>query len=182
MIPIILAAGESRRFGVQKLNYPYKGKPLIQWTINVVEENFSNGFLIVSEKLDLSKISVKKLEIILNKNPDLGLSNSIKLGLTAANGRDVIIFLGDMPEIDSQLVQKVVSLSKDKIVFPNFNGIKGFPVFIPSNYFKSAYEIEGDRGLRDLIMKSEYLTFEWTRSCVFDVDLPEDLEGAGEDG
>ncbi len=87
-----------------------------------------------------------------------------------------------MPEIDSQLVQKVIGLAKDRIVFPNFDGLKGFPVFIPARYLKNAYEIEGDRGLRDLIMKSEYLTFEWTRSCVFDVDLLEDLEGTGEDG
>jgi len=182
LIPIILAAGESKRFGLQKLNYPYRGKPLIQWAIDVVEENFSEGLLIISQTLDLSKARVRKLKLILNKNPELGLSNSIKLGLMAAGGKDVIIFLGDMPEIDSELVQKVMSFSKDKIVFPNFNGVKGFPVFIPAGYLKSACEIEGDRGLRDLIMRSEYITFEWTRSCIFDVDLPEDLEGAGEDG
>lgn len=180
MIPIILAAGQSRRFGTQKLNLAYKGKPLLQWVIDVVRENFSNGIAVISESVDLSKIDLKNLKKIVNRHSELGLSSSIKLAINAVNNEDILIFLGDMPEIDSALVRKITELAKESIVFPNFNGVKGFPVYVPARYLKKACEIEGDKGLKDLIMSNGYITFEWTKSCIFDVDLPKDLEGIDE--
>jgi molybdenum cofactor cytidylyltransferase len=46
---IILAAGKSRRMGVNKLSLPYRGKPLIQHTLDLVREiDFMEYILVIS--------------------------------------------------------------------------------------------------------------------------------------
>lgn len=179
IISAILAAGESKRFGSQKLIYPYKGKPLLQWTIDTVSMLKSNGFIVISESENFSSIDFKSLKILINKRVDLGLSESVKMALIEAKGKDgLLIFLGDMPKINFNLVQKVFEMAREKIVFPIHNGIKGFPVYIPSKYFDEAMAIQGDKGLRDfLISKRDLVTFDGGEECIFDVDFPKDMEG-----
>lgn len=183
IVPAILAAGESKRFGSQKLIYPYKGKPLLQWTIDTVSALKAKGFVVISENVDLSLINFKTLKVLVNKRVDLGLSESVKIALLEAKGKDgIMIFLGDMPKISLNLAEKVFEMAGEKIVFPIYNKVKGFPVYIPSKYFDEAMKIEGDKGLRDLLIsKSDIMTFEWGEECIFDVDFLKDVEGTCSD-
>ncbi len=177
IVAAILAAGRSKRFGRQKLTYPYKGKPLLQWTIDTVSNLKIEGVIVISENEDFSSIDFKTLKVLINKNSDLGLSESVKMALMEAKGKDgIMFFLGDMPKVDLNLAKKVFEMAGERIVFPTHEGIKGFPVYVPSKYFDEAMKIYGDKGLRDLLIsKRDFLTFEGGEECVFDVDSLEDI-------
>ncbi len=179
ILSAILAAGQSKRFGSQKLIYPYKGKPLLQWTVDTVSNLETRGVIVISGNEDFSSINFRNLKVLINKKAELGLSESIKMALIEAKDEDgILIFLGDMPEISLNLAKKVFEMADEKIVFPTYNGIKGFPVYIPLKYFDEAMKTKGDKGLRNLIIsKSDVVTFDWGSSCVFDVDFFEDIGG-----
>lgn len=173
----------SRRFGKQKLEYSYKGKPILQWTLNKVRNYNARKLLIVSKELDLSRFDLKDFEIVENKAPQNGLSSSVKLAISKCMKSEGVLFLlGDMPEMKRESIEKTISLGKNRIAFPKFNGIKGFPVFLPSKYFSEALKISGDVGLRKLIKAhmNDVISFEDDWSCVFDVDTVKDLKDANE--
>lgn len=174
----ILAAGSSSRFGSQKLLSDYRGRKLLQWPIDALKKSDLEGTVVVSEGLDLSGIDTGRFTVVRNGRARLGLSESVKLAIEGAKGYDgILILLGDMPGIDEKLVERVLKMAGDRIVFPNHGGIKGFPVFLPSKFFKEAEDLEGDVGLRKLVKDhgEEIATFEGGKECVFDVDRPEDL-------
>lgn len=178
IVPVILAAGKSERFGNQKLMSLYNGKPLLQWTLDTVNSISNEGILVISDYLDISLFNVKNLKVTVNKKTELGLSESIKIAIKGAESDEgVLIFLGDMPKVRSSLAEKVLKLRGEKIIFPSHEGIKGFPVYLPRKYFDEALKINGDKGLRELIISSgDFFTFEGGKECIFDVDFPQDIE------
>ncbi len=175
---VVLAAGNSSRYGGRKLEAIYKGKPLLEWTLGVARKLNGRKIIVISKRLDVSKFSLKGFEIAINNSPQMGLSSSVKLAIEKCHGDGMLLFLGDMPEVELELALKVLAFAKERIVFPVFKGVKGFPVFLPSAYFKEALEIEGDIGLRFLIKRhlQECITFESDLRCVYDVDILSDLK------
>jgi len=174
---VVLAAGVSKRYGAQKLEEPYKGKHLLNWTIEVARKVPGRKVMVISRYLDISKFNVEGFEIKVNEHPEKGLSSSVKIAVKECERSDgILLFLGDMPEITSKLVRKVLSFGKKRIVFPHYESIKGFPVFLPSSYFEEALNVDGDVGLRIVIKrhKDECITFKSDRRCVYDVDILSD--------
>ncbi len=178
ILAVILAAGDSSRFKRQKLIMVYEGKPLLQWSIDVLRGFDFDKVLIVSKSLDLSTVDTADFEIVVNPDAHLGLSTSVKLAVSVAKGYEgLLLLLGDMPRIGKALVERVVSMDQTKIVFPIHKGIKGFPVFLPSLYFEEVKTLTGDVGLREIIAKHEDETiwFNGGEDCIFDVDTPKDF-------
>jgi molybdenum cofactor cytidylyltransferase len=179
---VVLAAGISKRFGSQKLEHFYNGKPLLQWTLDLLrkfDEKHVNKVLISSRNLDLSKFDLDGFEIVTNEEPERGLSSSVKLTISkCVKSEGILFFLGDMPKISLRVVERVLSFGTHHIVFPSYKGIKGFPVFLPSSYFEEGMKVEGDVGLRNLIKNHEKdtVSFENGWECVYDVDTIEDLK------
>ena len=179
---VVLAAGSSKRFGTQKLTHLYHGKPLLQWTIDLLKK--LNGklkkVLVISRSFDLSPLETGDFEIVVNENAEKGLSTSVSLAISIASKYEsdgLLLLLGDMPRISTDLIRKVLFMSKGRITFPSHDGIKGFPVFLPSKYFSEVDVLSGDVGLRKLIAlhKDEAISFEGGQDCIFDVDTIKDI-------
>ena len=89
---ILLAAGNSRRFGSNKLLHPYKGKPMYQYVLEIAAHLDSAKF---QEMAIGEKIVVTQYEEIIesaqqagfrclrNREPQLGISHSIRMGIEA---------------------------------------------------------------------------------------------------
>ncbi len=184
---VVLAAGSSKRFGRQKLTHLYYGKPLLQWPIDLLKKSGGEfkKILIISRSLDLRLLKTDNFEIVINENAEKGLSTSVSLSISIASSsgsNGLILLLGDMPRISTDLLKKVIFMGKERIVFPSHDGIKGFPVFLPSKYFSEVNVLSGDVGLRKLIAlhKNETVSFEGDKDCIFDVDTIEDVaKGVG---
>ncbi|MEM0173697.1 MAG: nucleotidyltransferase family protein [Sulfolobaceae archaeon] len=175
---IVLAGGEGKRFGGNKLIVKVGGKMLIQYVLEALE---GLDRVIVGGKYIRDLIENFPSEIIIY-NPfwKEGMSTSLKLGLRFFNNYDgVIIALGDMPLITREIVQKIINAYDNcKAVVPVYGDNFGNPVLIGKELYKEIEKIVGDIGARYIIKnlkKEEICKVECGEEVVIDVDTPEDL-------
>jgi molybdenum cofactor cytidylyltransferase len=114
-----------------------------------------------------------------------GLGTSLKTGIAAlpAQADGVIVCLGDMPQVDSALIDRLIgALNPDRgalIVVPTIDGQRGNPVVWSRRFFSDLMAVEGDVGARYLIGRfGEAVTEEPLagRAALTDIDTPEALE------
>ena len=183
---IVLAAGESKRFGDKnKLSEMINGKPIINHVLDTLFEIFDYSELIVilgyEHKLIKNLIFNKNIKILKNINYKNGIGTSIALGMnyleTDVDG--VMIIPADMPYLDSKdltnLEKKFIELNCEKVVMPEHNSRIGNPVILPRNYFKTLKSLKDDFGARSLIRKKDIITFKTGFGTIFDIDTRDEL-------
>jgi CTP:molybdopterin cytidylyltransferase MocA len=183
---IILAAGESRRFGSAKQLAPLDGRPLLEHVLIAATSARLTPVLVVAPPwLTLDDASVgASAEWVRNARPELGMSHSLQLGI-AALPREVaaaVILLGDQPTVAAGHVAALLAARGERpIVATLSDGLPGPPVLLERSVFARAVEATGDAGLRTFIRGNpELVTAVPTRHPLPDVDEPSDLEALGE--
>ena len=183
---ILLAAGESKRFGDKnKLSEIINGKPIINHILDTLFETFDPSELIVivghEQNIIKNLIFNKDINILENINYRKGIGTSIAL---AVNNLDleidgVMIIPADMPYINSKdlinLEKKFMELNCVKVVMPEHNYRIGNPVILPRNYFKTLKSLKDDFGARSLIRKKDIITLKTGFGTIFDIDTKEEL-------
>ena len=179
---VIMAAGASRRFGENKLLQDFLGKPLFACVLDAASGVFEKtavvtGYAPVKEYAEtLGFFPVK------NENPELGVSHTIRLGLTALQDCDGVVFAtADQPLLSKEtfLRLKEAFVSEPACIHAvSAEGIRGNPCLFPKDLFGELAALEGDTGggavikahpdrLRLLEVPSEEL---------LDCDTPDSLE------
>ena len=183
---ILLAAGESKRFGDKnKLSEIMNGKPIINHILDTLIEIFDPSELIVivghEQNIIRNLIFNKDIKILENKDYKKGIGTSIALGVNNLNANidGVMIIPADMPHINSKdlinLEKKFMELSCLKVVIPEHNYRLGNPVILPRNYFKTLKSLKDDFGARSLIRKKDIITLKTGFGTIFDIDTKEEL-------
>ena len=183
---ILLAAGESKRFGDKnKLSEIINGKPIINHILDTLFEIFDPSELIVivghEHKLIKNLICNKDVKILVNIDYKKGIGTSIALGVnyleTDIDG--VMIIPADMPYLNSKdlinLEKKFIELNCEKVVMPEYNSRIGNPVILPRNYFNTLKSLKDDFGARSLIRKKDIITLKTGFGTIFDIDTKEEL-------
>lgn len=84
---ILLAAGDSRRFGGNKLLTPFRGRPMYQYIAEEVEKLPEDLFfekMVVTQYEEIEKdLGERGYRTVLNRESTLGISHSIHLALRA---------------------------------------------------------------------------------------------------
>ena len=183
---IVLAAGESKRFGNKnKLSVMINDKPIINHVLDSLLEIFDYSELIVIVGYDhkLIKNLIFNKDIIILENIDYkkGIGTSIALGVNYLE-RDidgVMIIPADMPYLNSKdlfkLEKKFIELNCEKVVMPEHNSRIGNPVILPRSYFKILKSLKNDFGARSLIKKKDIITFKTGFGTIFDIDTKDEL-------
>src|SRR5439155_4485542 len=105
---VILAAGRSRRFGGDKLLAEWRGRPILWHVLDVTAAARASGeladaWVVVAAEDDAAAVLARSagLPRVVNPDADLGLSSSLRCGLTAlpADAGAALILLGDQPMI-----------------------------------------------------------------------------------
>lgn len=158
---IILAAGEGKRIGKDKLKLPLGSKSVIEWVLNTVLSSMIEKIIIVTKPDDINLFEiVEKLNMELITNPDYkqGMSTSIKKALIEVNNYKNIdaffLILGDQPFITPQIINTLISnftKRKKEIVVPYYHGKRGNPVLFDIEWKEELMNITGDVGGRVLI-------------------------------
>ncbi|QIW23424.1 nucleotidyltransferase family protein [Sulfolobus sp. S-194] len=174
---IVLAAGEAKRFGKNKLIQNFMGKPII---IRVIESvNFLDRVIIVGKYIEELIPLLKNEIVIYNPKWMLGISESIKLGVRFFQDYDgVLIVLGDMPLLTSETIRKIIANFKENCsaIVPVYNNIRGNPVLISRKLYAEVFSLSGDIGAREILKKRNDLCFvECGKEVVTDVDTESDL-------
>lgn len=182
---IILAAGTSKRMGDEnKLLKIWNSKPLVTHVCTAALESTCSTVVLVSgyQSDQIQKIVDQPgLNIVHNCEFASGMASSIVAGVEFAISRNVtqlIILLGDMPQITSSMISKLITASREhpgKIIAASCVGKRGNPVLWPSAYFENLLRLEGDTGAKDLLANAggELITIELGVAARFDLDTPD---------
>lgn len=182
---ILLAAGQSKRMGTNKLLLPFgKGSILSTALDSIVGANFSRVVVVTSAEIaDLFCNYSRFVEFIINQRPEVGQSSSLKLGIEALgrNKSSFGIMLGDMPMISTPLLNELKEIFDTRphgktAVVPMSNDRFGHPSFYEPMWKERLLSIQGDRGGNEVIRKyKEEVFFIYGKEpCFLDVDRPSD--------
>ena len=148
---LVMAAGNGVRFGANKLMAEFHGKPLIEWALNAIPEDLS-PVAVVTQYAAVEDLSRRYgYQSIRNTHPELGVSHTIRLGVSAlAEACEGILFLvADQPLLRQETVRRLAEAFRahpDCIVCPRADGVRGNPCVFPADLFPALKLLEGDRG------------------------------------
>ena len=188
---IILAAGESTRFGEPKQLLRLCGRFLLEWVLTAaLDSNLDPVVLVLGcehERIRRSLVSTTahpKCEILVNPDYRSGQSTSLKTGILRIQHDfpSVMFLLGDQPLVDAALINLLVkrfAASEKPICVPTHRGSRGNPTLFGSSFYPQLLKLAGDIGARDLIAAhaDQMLAVEIADPWIFfDIDRPPDIE------
>ncbi len=184
---IILAAGESKRFGEPKQLYKIDNDTLIEKVLKLTLIFFDEVIVVLGYKKELVLpliSSNNKVKIVINENYKKGMSESLKAGVyhISEDATHFAIFLVDMPYIKKETIELLLQdlrQGKREIIAPFYKGRRGFPVFFSRDFLKDVKNITGDKGARDIIKENlQFLRAVEVNDpgVVMDIDTKKDIK------
>jgi len=184
---LILAAGQGRRFGGNKLSAILEGKPVIQHCLDSLSA-LKHPIAVVYEKNNkelLRCISEYPIQKIPFDAAHLGMGASLAYGVKhTQNWSGWVICLGDMPWISVTTYQNIAnSLHQHAIVRPtpldaSSTQPPGHPVGFNQQFKLDLLALTGDEGAKCIISRHKHLLYSMETSdygIVLDIDRPSDL-------
>ena len=162
---IILSAGASTRMGTAKQLLPVEGQTLLGRVLNeALDSDLDKVILVLGHKAEeiikaLGQILTHpKLKVIQNKQYKKGISTSIIAGLSQveASHDHVMIFLGDMPSITSNLINLLLTtflVSQKPLGAIRLKGKRSHPVIFSRTLYHELHALKGDVGAKALFQK-----------------------------
>jgi CTP:molybdopterin cytidylyltransferase MocA len=165
---LILAAGQGRRFGADKLLAELSGKPLLRHVLDWVKEardrhQLAGGLAVIpAGNVAREKILMESgLEYSFNPGPELGVAESLRLGLATLTARHpdalaALILQGDQPRLRREVLEPLVAAWQSggrPVVRPRYAvepEIPGHPVLLDRSVWDRANELRGDAGFAPL--------------------------------
>lgn len=152
---VILAAGNSRRFGDNKLMYPVEGIPMYRRALDralLVQEKMKGlifSAAIVTQYPEIQKEATKLgVKTVFNSHPETGISSSMKLGLLPE--ADACLFMvADQPWLRAETLEGLILRFLDSskgMAAVSKNGEPGNPCIFSRKYYDSLMELTGDKG------------------------------------
>jgi molybdenum cofactor cytidylyltransferase len=183
---IILAAGESARFGQPKQLLDYHGKPFIRCVAETALLSGLEPVIVVTgafEELVNEGLGDRGLvKIVESGKWRDGQSESIKVGLNALTPEigGAIFLLADQPQITPTLIRALIerhAASAAPIIAPLIADRRANPVLFDRNTFNELMKLAGDTGGRALFTKYklDYVTWH-DESMLIDVDTEADYQ------
>lgn len=190
---ILLAAGQSQRFGSNKLAFPLtingETKPLLLHTlanwlavfdkVQVLLPAADQSLLLLIE--DLPPEQRRKIKVVAVDHAGRGMSQSLKAGINASdNAGGWLIGLADMPWVTPVLLTKLQAsmLAGANIAAPFYQGRRGQPVAFAAEYKTTLLAISGDQGARQLLQQNaaQIVAVDCIDDGILrDIDTPADL-------
>lgn len=182
---VVLAAGESRRMGAQKLLLPFGGKTVIAHIVDrLLDGPISGVHVVVGRDAALIAMTLAPRPVMIVPNPDYqtGMLSSVRAGLRALPNscEAALIALGDQPALASAWIDQIVQAFhrfQPGILVPSFQGRRGHPILIARPFFPKILAHYDDVGLRGLLQAHPESILELDLpdpAILSDMDYPED--------
>lgn len=180
---IVMAAGNARRFGKNKLALALEGRSLILRALEAVPPDLFNQVIVVTQYPEILRLAGEfHFTAALNKHPEYGVSHTISLGLAALENCDGAMFLvSDQPLLRRKSVAALARLwleHPDRIAALGHGGVRGNPCVFPAHLFPELLELTEDHGGNTVIRRHEgdLMLLEVPAEELRDVDTAADLE------
>jgi molybdenum cofactor cytidylyltransferase len=186
---ILLAAGQSTRFGGNKLLQPLPGNHIpmaVQSARHLLEALPNSVAVIRKDDQRLKSLLLNTgITVVENQNAHEGMSSSIRCGIESQErlfpgAEGWIIALADMPYIPATVIRQVRDALRQGalIAAPQFNNQRGHPVGFSSQLKVALLKLQGDAGAKTVLakhhVKTQLITVSY-HSILRDIDHPEDL-------
>ena len=176
---VVLASGESVRFGSNKLLADFLGRPVLACLLDALPPELDTVVVTRSPAVQ-ALAAARGFRCILHSEPEV--RDTIRIGLAALAGTDGCLFcVGDQPLLTGNTIRAVLreyAAHPDCIVRAAFAGREGNPaIFPPATYPALAALAEGEAGVTVIRRHPELVR---TVQASFaeelaDVDTPETL-------
>ena len=182
---LVLAAGQSRRMGVQKLLLPFGGKTVIAHIVDqLLASTIDKVHVVVGcqAKRISRELSGRPVSIVNNSNYKSGMLSSVRCGLgeLPRQCRAVLVALGDQPSISTILIDQMLRsfiATEKRILVPLYQRKRGHPILFSEFYRNDILTHYDNVGLRGLLHAHTDDVLELTVSTsavLSDMDYPED--------
>jgi molybdenum cofactor cytidylyltransferase len=176
---VILAAGESRRFGSPKQLARLNGRTLLDHVLALaMDASLDPIVAVVPASFALSITLDPSIMWVRNPHPERGMSESLQLGFAAlpASVQAAMILLGDQPTLPASSIAAILARRGERPIVAGSNrGRAAPPVLVERSHFGIVEEATGDRGLRDLLRAQSELVTAVGLPSIDDVDTPDQL-------
>ena len=179
---VVMAAGNARRFGENKLAAQWNGETLICRALRAVPSELFSSVVVVTQYPEVMRLAKEfSFAAIHNPHPDWGISHTIQLGLTELQDCDAVLFqVSDQPLLRRETVKTLVNFylaHPDKIAALGHGGVRGNPCIFPARFFPELLELKEDHGGNTVIRRHEEDLILWEIGPLplSDVDTPEAL-------
>ena len=182
---VILAAGESRRFGESKLRATLHGRPLVQHAIDAADaSSCADVILVVGHRADelLDAARPGRARIVPNPEYAAGQSTSLRAGIRAAGDADaVVVLLADQPGVTAALIDALVERQRTSgaaAVICAHEGRRSPPTLLHRSLWPALESLKGDVGAREILAgREDVAVLEVTPDLgrLEDIDEREDL-------
>jgi molybdenum cofactor cytidylyltransferase len=183
---VLLAAGESRRMGKNKLLLPYGNRTVIEESVfQLSRSDVDEVVVITGYQHDKVKIKIEnrfkdEIKIVYNENYRSGRSESIRC---AVNGLDekfdaVLFMVADKPSVKTVLINRAITKYKKDtplLLYVRTPGGRGHPVIFSRKIFGDLLDLAGEPA-GDIIFdkySDNTLVIDDDKDQI-DIDTPED--------
>jgi molybdenum cofactor cytidylyltransferase len=182
---IILAAGQSSRLGSPKQLLHYKGKPLLQYTLDTVKKLPFDVFCVLGAYPDEIKneVDFSQTIVVTNKNWNEGLASSIRCGLSEvlqsnSETEAIILVLCDQPFLTTDILIQIIENyhhTGQPIIHCLYGDTSGPPTLFHKSLFPYLMELSGNQGAKKVVdMFPNQVTYIDFPKGKFDIDTQED--------
>ena len=180
---IILAAGQSTRFGTVKMNHPLgKSNTILSACVERYQTIFTSVNIVVSTQVELDKaVTNNDTQIVISNNSIQGMSQSLIAGVQSQSTAHAwLIALGDMPYVQTKTIEKLAAkATTENIVVPVFDSKRGNPVIFGRRFYNDLMALNGDVGAKELIKSNLGSVCEVAvtdNGVLLDIDRIEDIQ------
>lgn len=183
IIAIILASGQGKRMGENKLLLDFCGKPLVEWIVEKVKSIGFKKIILVYRDHKVKEIGIKHgVFTLYNENAHYGQSEGIKISLKQSpiSSEGYMFFTADQPLLKEETIKKLVQTFNEcgGIIVPKVQGENKSPTIFSSKFKEELMSLSGDIGGRPVIKnnldKVTFVSFDSFEEF-FDIDTKEDF-------
>ena len=178
---ILLAAGQSTRFGSQKLLYLLpNGVAMGVQAARHLKAVFERVVAVISPDYDELRVLLEAegVEVVINWEAKQGMGTSLALGVAnTVEAQGWVMVLGDMPFISLNTLQAVgQGLAQGAaMIAPFYQGQRGHPVGFSAAFGSELMTLQGDKGAGSIIQRerTQLVRLEVEdEGIIWDIDVP----------
>jgi len=184
IVGLLLAAGQGRRFGGDKLLHPLAdGTPMAVVSARRLRSACPHSIAVLrpEQQVLAGLLTAEGLELAFSPDAVAGMGHSLAAGVAASpDAAGWLVALADMPFIQPLTLRRVADALTDgaQLAAPFHNGQRGHPVGFAAGWREDLLALTGDEGARRLVgsARGAMRQIETDDAGVLrDVDRPADL-------
>ena len=183
---VVLAAGASSRLGQPKQLVPFRGKTLLQHTLDeVLAVGFGEKVLVLGAHAAeiQARTATKGFHLLHNPDWASGMGSTISTGVQFLQNlpsapAHVLVLLSDQPYVDRHLLRTLATahFGHGQLTACRYAEKSAVPAVFSQTYFPELANLSGDQGARQLFRQhANALTHIPFDMGTFDIDTPADL-------